>query len=111
MCLVRGVRQIDKNPCFRNSWLSLSLPLRVQVLSLLAAAKTGHHSRERLLLQLLLRLPPEPQQPLLQLPMLHLILHLPPHPHRSLQRVLPLPELLMQHRLISHDSRTSSWAA
>ena len=94
MCLVRGVRPIDKNPCFRNSWLSLSLPLRVQVLSLLAAAKTGHHSRERLLLQLLLCLLPEPQQPLLQPPMLHLILHLPPQPHLPLQKAQPLPELL-----------------
>lgn len=81
----------------------------MQVLSLLAAAKTGLHSRDRLLLQLLLCLPPEPQQPLLQLPMLHLILHLPPHPLH--QKVLPLPELLMQHRLISHDSRISTWAA
>lgn len=39
MCLVRAYAN-RLNPCFRNSWLSLSLPLRVQVLSLLAAAKT-----------------------------------------------------------------------
>ena len=32
--------------------LFLSLPLSVQVLSLLAAAKTGHHSRERLHIKL-----------------------------------------------------------
>ena len=102
--------------CFRNSWLSLSLPLRVQVLSLLAAAKTGHHSRERLLLQLLLCLRQGHRQPLLQPPMLHLILHiilhLPPQPHLPLQKAQPLPELLLiLHRLTSHDSRISSWAA
>ena len=79
---------------------------------LLAAAKTGHHSRERLLLLLLLCLRQGHRQPLLQPPMLHLILHLPPQPHLPLQKAQPLPELLlMLHRLTSHDSRISSWEA